>query len=354
MRAGAGNMDVLVAMGTSTAYFYSVYLLATLGSAAAGKLYFEASAVIITLVLLGKYMEARAKRGTTLAIRQLMDLRPKTARVLRDGAEVELPIAELRQGDLVVVRPGENVPVDGTVAEGGSEVDESLITGESIPVEKQPGDKVTGGSINGTGLMTITATAVGEDSTLAKIIRLVENAQAGKAPIQRLVDQISAVFVPVVVTIAIGTFLGWYFLGDNVEAAIIAAVSVLVIACPCALGLATPTAIMTGTGAAARAGILIKDVTALEQAHAINAVVFDKTGTLTTGQPTVVDLHTSAGTTRGIADGCRVTAARQRTPAGARPSCTRAQDDAVPLSPVTGFKKPHRLRRRRHGESDAP
>jgi Cu+-exporting ATPase len=291
LRARSGNMDVLVAMGTSTAYLYSVYLMFSLGSEAAGKLYFEASAVIITLVLLGKYMEARAKRGTTAAIRQLMDLRPKTARVIREGQEIELPIAKLNKGDVVVVRPGENIPVDGEVIEGRTEVDEALITGESLPVDKQPGDKVTGGSINGTGLVKVSATAVGADSTLSRIIKLVENAQAGKAPIQRLVDRISEVFVPVVVLIATATFIGWFVLGGNLEPALIAAVSVLVIACPCALGLATPTAIMTGTGAAARAGILIKDVEALEQAHAIDAVIFDKTGTLTTGHPAVVSVH---------------------------------------------------------------
>ncbi len=296
LRAGSGNMDVLVAMGTTTAFAYSVYLLYALGvDQARGQLYFEASAVIITLVLLGKYMEARAKRGTTAAIRQLMDLRPKTARVIRDGSEVELPILQLRKGDVVVVRPGESIPVDGKISEGATDVDESLITGESIPVEKTVGDPVTGGAINGTGLIRISATAVGADSTLSKIIRLVENAQAGKAPIQRLVDRISGVFVPVVVAIATVTFLGWYFIGGELEAAIVAGVSVLVIACPCALGLATPTAIMTGTGAAARAGILIKDVQALEQAHAINAVIFDKTGTLTTGQPTVVDTLSTGG-----------------------------------------------------------
>jgi len=295
LRAGSGNMDVLVALGTTTAYLYSVYLLITLGKAARGELYFEASAVIITLVLLGKYMESRAKRGTTAAIRQLMDLRPKTARVVRNGVETELPVSQVRVGDIAVVRPGENLPVDGRVAEGSSEIDESLITGESIPVAKQPGDKVTGGSINGTGLLQVEATAVGADSTLSRIIRLVENAQAGKAPIQRLVDRISAVFVPVVVAIATVTFFAWLAVGGELEPALVAAVSVLVIACPCALGLATPTAIMTGTGAAARAGILIKDVEALEHAHAIDTIIFDKTGTLTTGQPTVVDMLAAPG-----------------------------------------------------------
>ncbi len=337
LRAGAGNMDVLVAMGTSTAYLFSLYLLITLGGDSAGKLYFEASAVIITLVLLGKYMEARAKRGTTAAIRQLMDLRPKTARVLRDGVEEELPIAQLRKGDLVIVRPGESIPVDGELAEGSSEVDESLITGESIPVDKQPGDKVTGGSINGTGLMKVTATAVGADSTLAKIIRLVENAQAGKAPIQRLVDRISEIFVPVVVTIAVGTFLGWYFFSGDVETALISAVSVLVIACPCALGLATPTAIMTGTGAAARAGILIKDVEALEQAHAISAVIFDKTGTLTTGHPTVVAIHASSGTEAELLGAVASLQQGSEHPL-AKAVLKRAAEDNIALTAVDEFK----------------
>jgi Cu+-exporting ATPase len=295
VRAGAGNMDVLVALGTSAAYFYSLVTLIVAGRAAAGQLYFEASAVIITLVLLGKFMESRAKRGTTAAIRQLMDLRPKTARVLRGGAELEVPVGEVQVGDTVVVRPGESIPVDGEVSAGQSDIDEALITGESIPVEKAAGDKVTGGAINGTGLLRVTATAVGADSTLARIIKLVQNAQAGKAPIQRLVDKISAVFVPIVIGIAALTFGGWLLAGAGFEAALVAAVSVLVIACPCALGLATPTAIMTGTGAAARAGILIKDVVALEQAHAVDAVIFDKTGTLTTGRPTVIDMYTADG-----------------------------------------------------------
>ncbi len=338
LRAGSGNMDVLVAMGTTTAFVYSCYLLWSLGvEQARGQLYFEASAVIITLVLLGKYMEARAKRGTTAAIRQLMDLRPKTARVVRDGKEVELPVAQVRKGDIVVVRPGESIPVDGTVSEGNTEVDESLITGESIPVEKAPGDKVTGGAINGTGLVRIAATAVGADSTLSKIIRLVENAQAGKAPIQRLVDRISEIFVPVVVTIAAITFLSWYFIGGELEAAIVAGVSVLVIACPCALGLATPTAIMTGTGAAARAGILIKDVQALEQAHGINAVIFDKTGTLTTGQPSVVDVHAVSGKE---ADMLAAVAALQQGSEHplAKAVLKRAEAAQLSLAPVDEFK----------------
>jgi Cu+-exporting ATPase len=296
LRAGSSNMDVLVALGTSAAYFYSLYLLLTLGDQARGQLYFEASAVIITLVLVGKFLEARAKRGTTAAIRQLMELRPARARVRRDGEELEIGIEEVRQGDLVVIRPGENLPVDGKVVEGESEIDEALITGESLPVSKAPDDQVTGGSINGTGLLIVEATAVGADSTLAKIIQLVENAQTGKAPVQRLVDKISAIFVPAVISIAALTFLISLFITGETGQSLIAAVSVLVIACPCALGLATPTAIMTGTGVAARFGILIKDVEALERAHRIDAIVFDKTGTLTVGKPSVADIHLIDGT----------------------------------------------------------
>ncbi|MBW7931416.1 MAG: copper-translocating P-type ATPase, partial [Gammaproteobacteria bacterium] len=296
LRARSGNMDVLVALGTSAAWTYSLWLLLSLGEDARGQLYFEASAVVITLVMFGKLLETRAKRGTTAAIRQLMDLRPQTARVRRaDGVEVELPVAEVRSGDLVIVRPGERVPVDGKVGGGASEVDESLITGESLPVTKGAGSAVTGGTINGTGLLELQATTVGEDSTLSRIIRMVENAQAGKAPVQRLVDRISAIFVPVVVGIAILSFAGWMLGGGGFEQALIAAVSVLVIACPCALGLATPTAIMTGTGAAARAGILIKDVVSLERAHRVDTVIFDKTGTLTAGQPQIVAMHALRG-----------------------------------------------------------
>ncbi|MYE11420.1 MAG: copper-translocating P-type ATPase [Gammaproteobacteria bacterium] len=295
LRGGTANMDVLVALGTTAAYGFSWYLLQTLGEEADGELYFEASAVIITLVLLGKYLESRARRGTTAAIRALMELRPETARVERaDGTEAEVPIGLVRPGDVAVVRPGERMPVDGVVTDGASEVDESLVTGESVPVAKTAGASVTGGSINGAGLLKVRATAVGEESTLARIIRLVENAQAGKASVQRLVDRISAVFVPCVVAVAAVTFLGWLVFSGDLETSLIAAVSVLVIACPCALGLATPTAIMTGTGAAARAGILVKDVAALEQAHRVDTVVFDKTGTLTEGKPHVVDVRAGA------------------------------------------------------------
>ncbi|MEZ5565102.1 MAG: heavy metal translocating P-type ATPase [Gammaproteobacteria bacterium] len=298
IKARSGNMDVLVVMGTSAAFGYSVYLLATLGfDGARGKLYFEASVIIITLVLLGKFLESRAKRGTTAAIRQLMDLRPQTARVRHaDGTEHEVAINEVSAGNIVIVRPGERIPVDGEVESGRSELDESLITGESLPVDKQPGSHVTGGAINGTGLLAIRATAVGADSTLARIIRLVENAQGGKAPVQRLVDKVSAIFVPIVVVISAITFAVTYGVLGTFEPAFVSAVAVLVIACPCALGLATPTAIMTGTGAAARSGILIKDVESLERAHRLNTIVFDKTGTLTEGKPTLVGMTAFQGT----------------------------------------------------------
>ncbi len=295
LRASSGNMDVLVVMGTTAAFGYSLYLLATLGNAATGQLYFEASAVIISLVLFGKVLESRAKRGTTAAIRSLMTLRPDVARIRRDDEVIDVPVDQVVEGDVVIVRPGEKIPVDGDVEDGMSAVDESLLTGESFPVEKGVGDSVTGGAINGTGLLTIRATRVGADSTLTRIIKLVENAQSGKAPVQRLVDKVAAVFVPVVIAIATITFFSWLMSGGTFEQALVAAVSVLVIACPCALGLATPTAIVTGTGAAARAGILIKDVEALERAHRVDTVIFDKTGTLTEGHPAVVDQHIVQG-----------------------------------------------------------
>jgi P-type Cu+ transporter len=289
VKAGSGNMDLLVALGTSAAYGLSVVQLWRHSVTNAGQvepaLYFEASAVVITLVLLGKWMETRAKRQTTAAIRALNALRPDTARVRRDGVDVEVPASQVRVGDVVVVRPGERLPVDGRVMEGSSEVDESLITGESLPVTKHEGDAVTGGAVNGVGFLVLKTTAVGAESTLARIVRLVESAQAKKAPIQRLVDRVSAVFVPAVIALALVTLLGWRFSGGDWEQAILNAVAVLVIACPCALGLATPTAIMVGTGAAAKRGILIKDAEALEVAHGVNVVAFDKTGTLTVGQP---------------------------------------------------------------------
>ena len=298
VRARAGNMDLLVALGTSAAYGLSVYLLLTQGAHAAAHLYFEASSVVITLVLLGKWMEARAKHQTLDAIRALNALRPEVARRRLNGQDTEVPLAALRTGDIVVVRPGERIAVDGEITEGRTEVDASLITGESLPAHKEVGDLVTGGAVNGEGLLLVRATALGAESTLARMVRMVESAQAKKAPIQRLVDQVSAVFVPVVLGIALLTLLGWGLAAGDWEVAILNAVAVLVIACPCALGLATPTAIMAGTGVAARHGILIKDADALEVAHRITLVAFDKTGTLTEGKPQLVALaphHISRG-----------------------------------------------------------
>jgi Cu+-exporting ATPase len=305
LRAGTGNMDLLVAIGTSAAYALSLYQLWPArdlhgGHAGAAHLYFEASAAVITLVLLGKWLESRAKRRTASAIRALMTLRPERARRrLADGREEEVDVAAIRVGDRVVVRPGERLPVDGVVRDGASQVDESLLTGESLPIAKHPGDRVTGGAINGDGLLVVETRAVGAESTLARIIRLVESAQAAKAPIQHLVDRVSAVFVPVVLGLAALTFLAWWLAGGaGVETAIVNAVAVLVIACPCALGLATPTAIMAGTGVAARYGILIKDAEALEVAHAIDTVAFDKTGTLTEGKPALLALEPVPGLER--------------------------------------------------------
>ncbi len=296
LRAGSGNMDLLVAVGTSAAYGLSVYMLLTRPGTM--HLYFEASAVVISLVLLGKFLEARAKRQTTEAIRALQALRPATARVRVGGIDRDVPIDTIKVGDQVVIRPGERIPVDGEIIEGNSQVDESMLTGESLPVDKQAGDSVTGGAINAHGMLLARTTAVGAETTLARIIRLVENAQAAKAPIQRLVDKVSAVFVPVVMGIALVTFIAWWALGGNTEVAILNAVAVLVIACPCALGLATPTAIMAGTGVAARHGILIKDAEALERAHKITTVVFDKTGTLTDGTPHVAACVAADGSER--------------------------------------------------------
>lgn len=299
VRAGSGNMDLLVALGTSAAYGLSVWQM---WAGHAHHLYFEASAAVITLVLLGKWLESRAKRQTAAAIRALQALRPATARVLRDGQEVEIAVSSVRVGEWVRIRPGEHIPVDGRIVEGVSQVDESLITGESLPVARGVDDLVIGGAVNGEGLLTVQVTAVGAQSQLARIIAMVEHAQAVKAPIQRLVDRVAAVFVPVVLGIALLTLLAWGFASGDWSQAIIHAVAVLVIACPCALGLATPTAIMAGTGVAARQGILIRDAEALEVAHGLCAVAFDKTGTLTRGKPELATIVAAgpAGDTRAL------------------------------------------------------
>ncbi|NLY85023.1 MAG: copper-translocating P-type ATPase [Tissierellia bacterium] len=286
LRGGGANMDVLVSMGTSAAYFYSIYNLLK----GVDEFYFEASAVIITLILLGKTFEAVAKGKTSEAIKKLMGLQPKTARVIRDGVEVDIPIEKVDIGDIIVVRPGERIPVDGIIVEGNSAVDESMITGESIPVDKSQGDEVIGATINKFGTFKFRATKIGKDTVLSQIIKLVEDAQGSKAPVQRLADKISGIFVPVVVAIAIITVLGFTLIKGDFNTGLINAVAVLVIACPCALGLATPTAIMVGTGKGAEKGILIKSGEHLERAHKIDTIIFDKTGTITKGEPEVTDI----------------------------------------------------------------
>ncbi|MEM5388738.1 heavy metal translocating P-type ATPase [Paraburkholderia phymatum] len=311
VKAGSGNMDLLVALGTSAAYGLSVFLLWQHRNGDTPDLYFEASAAVITLVLLGKWLESRAKRQTADAIRSLNALRPTVARVLVDGVEVSTPVEQVAVSDIVVIRPGERVPVDGEVIDGRSHVNESLITGESLPVAKAAGDKVTGGSVNEEGVLQVRTLAIGAETTLARIIRMVESAQAAKAPIQRIVDRVSAVFVPVVLGLALLTFVGWFIYNGDVQHAVISAVAVLVIACPCALGLATPTAIMAGTGVAARQGILIKDAEALEVAHSVTVVAFDKTGTLTEGKPSLVAIEAAdAGDSKEV---LQLAAALQKT-----------------------------------------
>jgi Cu+-exporting ATPase len=294
LRNRSANMDVLIAMGSSAAYFYSLPVLLGLIS---GHLYFETAAVIITLIVLGKYLEARAKGQTSEAIRKLLGLQAKTARVVRDGQEMDLPVEEVVLGDLVIVRPGEKIPVDGVIFEGRTALDESMLTGESMPIEKGPGEEVIGATLNKMGLIKFEATRVGKETALAQIIQLVQDAQGSKAPIQRLADQVSSIFVPAVIAIAAITFLGWYFLApppsgeiDAFTRALINMVAVLVIACPCAMGLATPTAVMVGTGKGAGLGILFKSSEALERAGRLTTVVLDKTGTITRGQPAVTDI----------------------------------------------------------------
>ena len=338
LRSRSANMDVLVVLGTTAAYVYSWYLLITLGESAEGQLFFEASAVVITLVLLGKYLEAKAKRATSEAVRTLMSLRPETALVkTATGDMEERPIVAVRVGDVVVCRPGGRIAVDGRVIQGEAEVDESLITGESVPQLKSGGDSVTGGSININGVLEIETSAVGEDSTLQKVVRLVESAQLGKARVQSVVDRITAWFVPLVLCLAATTLAGWFLLEGDLEVALLAAVAVLVIACPCALGLATPTAIMTGTGAAARAGILIRDVSTLEETQELKRVVFDKTGTLTQGQPRVRQITTLADTDElGVLE---IAAAIQRNSEHplAKALCAAADERGISVRSSEGF-----------------
>ena len=297
LRGGTANMDVLVALGTSAAFGLSLYLMAGGGI----HLYFESAAVIIVLVRLGKWLEARAKRRTLKALEALESLRPTEAVVRRDGQDVTVPIAALRLGDLLVVKPGARIAADGVVVEGRSSVDQSLLTGESRPVDVEAEDHVIGGAVNGDGLLVVRVTAVGAESMLSRIVRMVAEAQGAKAPIQRLVDRISAVFVPVVLAIAVLTVAGWLIAGHGWEPAILHAVAVLVIACPCALGLATPTAIMVGTGVGAKNGILIRDAVALESAGATTVMAFDKTGTLTVGKPRLIEIVTNLPRDRALA-----------------------------------------------------
>jgi Cu+-exporting ATPase len=346
VRARTGNMDLLVSLGTLAAYGLSLYLwldgVRAHGAGHMQHLYFEAAAVVIALVLLGKWLEARAKRQTSEAIRLLAALRPDKALVLRDGQSVDVSIDDVRLGDVVVIRGGDRVPVDGLVRAGASSIDESMLTGERLPVEKAAGDKVTAGSINGDGRLEVETTAVGAETVLSKIIRLVEDAQAAKAPIQRLVDKVAAVFVPVVLVIAFATVVGWLLAGAGFEHALINAVSVLVIACPCALGLATPTAIIAGTGVAARHGVLIKDAEALELARRVEVVAFDKTGTLTVGKPRVAAVSergaagrgevlalaaaVNAGSNHPLATAVREAAARESPPDSALPAARDHRD----------------------------
>lgn len=291
LRGGSANMAVLVSLGTSVAYLYSLYLV--IFGHGHEHLYFEAAAVVLTLVMLGKYLEARAKQGASAALSALHKLQPREAERFDGDVTALAPVEQLIAGDKVLVRPGGRIPCDGQILSGHSHIDESLITGESLPVTKAPGDAVITGTVNGEAALTIEVSAVGADTRLARMTRLIEDAQTGQAPIQRLVDRISSIFVPVILVIAVLTFLGWWLIAGDLQSAIIAAVAVLVIACPCALGLATPTALVAGTGAAAKAGILIRDIETLERASEVGAIAFDKTGTLTIGQPKVTAAQAS-------------------------------------------------------------
>ncbi|NDJ54558.1 MAG: cadmium-translocating P-type ATPase [Chloroflexi bacterium] len=343
LRNGAANMDVLIALGSSVAYIYSVVvtLVVLLGLPPLGHVYFETSAVIVTLIVTGKLLEAQARGRTGDAIRKLMDLRAKTARVLRDGEAVDLPVTQVVVGDQIIVRPGEKIAVDGIVIDGHSAVDESMITGESLPVEKTIGDEVIGATINANGLLTFEATAVGRNTTLAQIVRLVEEAQGSKAPIQRLADQVAAVFVPIVLVLAAITFLIWNWLVPSATFvdAMMRMIAVLIISCPCALGLATPLAIMVGMGKGAEKGILFRNSASLELAHKVTAIVLDKTGTLTQGQPTVTDVAVSTSASLDQNDILRLAASAEtgsEHPLGAA-IVTAAETQGLRLLAPAGF-----------------
>jgi len=342
LRNRSANMDLLVALGSSVAYFYSVIvtIALTMGSTALGMhVYFETSAVIITLIVLGKLLEARAKGQTSEAIKKLMGLQAKSARVVRNGTEMDIPIAEVIEGDTVIVRPGEKIPVDGVVVDGHSALDESMITGESMPVDKSIGDEVIGATINKQGLLKFEATKVGKETALAQIVRMVEQAQGSKAPIQRVVDQVAAYFVPAVIIIAVATFIVWYAVTGDFVAALLRLVAVLVIACPCAMGLATPTSIMVGVGKGAEYGILFKNSTALERAHKLTAIVLDKTGTITKGEPAVTDVVASNGVAASSEELLQLAASAERGsehPLG-EAIVRSAQEKGLELSDPVGF-----------------
>ncbi|SHD15799.1 heavy metal translocating P-type ATPase [Staphylococcus argenteus] len=337
LRNGGANMDVLVAVGTSAAYFYSIYeMLRWLsGVTTQPHLYFETSAVLITLILFGKYLEARAKSQTTNALGKLLSLQAKEARILKDGNEIMIPLNDVRVGDTLIVKPGEKIPVDGTIIKGMTSIDESMLTGESIPVEKNVEDTVIGSTMNKNGTITMTATKVGGDTALANIIKVVEEAQSSKAPIQRLADIISGYFVPIVVGIALLTFIVWITLVTPgiFEPALVASISVLVIACPCALGLATPTSIMVGTGRAAENGILFKGGEFVERTHQIDTIVLDKTGTITNGRPVVTDYHGDDQTLQLLA-----TAEKDSEHPLAEAIVNYAKDKHMQLTETTSFK----------------
>ncbi|MGL5943631.1 MAG: heavy metal translocating P-type ATPase [Waterburya sp.] len=298
----AATMDTLIALGTSAAYFYSLFATVFpnffLNQGLMPEVYYETAAVVITLILLGQWFENRARGQTSEAIRKLMGLQARDARVIRNGQEIDIPIQEVQIGDIILVRPGEKIPVDGKIISGNSSIDEAMVTGESIPVKKEPGNEVIGATINNTGSFKFRATRVGKDTVLAQIVKLVQDAQGSKAPIQRLADKVTEWFVPVVIAIAIATFVLWFVVMGNLSLALITTVGVLIIACPCALGLATPTSVMVGTGKGAENGILIKGAASLELAHKIQTIVLDKTGTITQGKPTV----TNYATVKGVAD----------------------------------------------------
>lgn len=341
LRHRSAEMNSLITLGTSAAYGYSVLVTFAPGFLPTNvrDVYFEAVGVIITLILFGRLLEVRAKAGTGEAIRALLDLQPPTARVLRDNSEIDIPIEGVRLGDEVIVRPGEKIPVDGTVRTGRSAVDESMVTGESIPLEKEPGDVVIGGTVNGTGSLHILTNRVGVNTVLAQIIKMVQQAQATKAPIQRLADSISSIFVPAVIASAILTFAGWYILGPSpsLTYALVAAVSVLIIACPCALGLATPLSIMVSTGKGAQAGVLIRSAEALESAHKIDAVILDKTGTITEGKPTLTDVLVTSGTDSDTFLSLVASAERESEHPLARAIIESATERGVAFFPVGEF-----------------